>query len=75
MGLTRSRRVLEETKKVRFEEQDVEKMVVELKEVIEKATTKKKILVKGAKGTRRKNEWCNKECEQMKKKAVKSLRK
>jgi hypothetical protein len=50
-------------------------MVVELKEVIEKATTKKKILVKGAKGTRRKNEWCNKECEQMKKKAVKLLRK
>jgi hypothetical protein len=28
--------------KVRFEEQDVEKMAVELKEVIEKATTKKR---------------------------------
>jgi hypothetical protein len=32
-------------------------MAVELKEVIEKATTKKEITVKGAKGTGRKNEW------------------
>jgi hypothetical protein len=31
-------------------------MELELKEVIEKATTKKEILVKGAKGTKRKNE-------------------
>jgi hypothetical protein len=30
-------------------------MAIELKEVIEKATTKKDIIVKGAKG--RKNEW------------------
>jgi hypothetical protein len=30
---------------------------VELKEVIEKATIKKEIIVKGAKGTRKKNEW------------------
>jgi hypothetical protein len=34
-----------------------EKMAIELKEVIEKATTKKDIIVKGAKGTGRKNEW------------------
>jgi hypothetical protein len=37
--------------KARFEEQEVEKMAVELKEVIEKATTNE-----GAKGTRKKNE-------------------
>jgi hypothetical protein len=60
--------------KVRFEEQDVEKMAVELKEVIEKATPKKKIIVKGAKGTGKKNEWWDKECEQLKKEAVKALR-
>jgi hypothetical protein len=42
--------------KVRFEEQDVEKMTVELKEIIGKATTKKEIIVKGAKGTGKKNE-------------------
>jgi hypothetical protein len=34
-----------------FEEQDVEKMAVELKE-----TTKKEVIVKGAKGTGKKNE-------------------
>jgi hypothetical protein len=31
-------------------------MAIELKEVIEKATTKKDIIVKGAKGTGRKND-------------------
>jgi hypothetical protein len=36
-------------------------MTVERKEVIEKATTKKEVLVKGAKGTRKKNEWWDKE--------------
>jgi hypothetical protein len=41
--------------KVRFEEQDVEKMAVELKEVIEKATTKKEVIIaRGAKGTEKK---------------------
>jgi hypothetical protein len=39
MGVEEDRRRLE---KVRFEEQDVE-MAVELKEVIEKATTKKEV--------------------------------
>jgi hypothetical protein len=41
--------------KVRFEEHDVEKMAVELKEVIEKATTKKEVIIaRGAKGTEKK---------------------
>ncbi|KAJ3626029.1 hypothetical protein MTP99_016556 [Tenebrio molitor] len=39
-------------------------MAVELKEV----------LVKGAKETGKKNEWWDKECEQLKKEAVKALR-
>jgi 5-methylcytosine-specific restriction endonuclease McrBC GTP-binding regulatory subunit McrB len=59
---------------VRFEEQDVEKMAVELKEVIEKATTKKKTIVKGAKGTGRKIEWWDKKYKKLKKEAVKALR-
>jgi hypothetical protein len=50
-------------------------MAVELQEVTEKATTKKQsIIVNGAKGTRKKNEWWDKEYEQLKKKAVKALR-
>ncbi|KAH0812146.1 hypothetical protein GEV33_010644 [Tenebrio molitor] len=60
--------------KARFEEQHVEKVVVELKEAIEKATTKKEIIVKEAKGVGRKNEWWDKEFEQLKKEAVKELR-
>jgi hypothetical protein len=36
--------------KARFEEQDVEKMAAELKEVIEKATPKKQVTVRGSKG-------------------------
>jgi hypothetical protein len=32
-------------------------MAVELKEVIEKATIKKEVIVKRAKGARKKNEW------------------
>jgi adenylosuccinate synthase len=57
-GVEEYRRRLE---KARFEEQEIEKMTVELKELIEKATTKKEeVLVKGAKGTRKKNEWWDK---------------
>jgi hypothetical protein len=41
-------------------------MAVELKKVIEKATTKKEIIIKGAKATGRKNERWDKECEQLK---------
>jgi hypothetical protein len=70
-GVEQYRRRLE---KARFEEQHVEKMVVELKEAIEKATTKKEIIVKEAKGVGRKNEWWDKEFEQLKKEAVKELR-
>jgi hypothetical protein len=70
-GLEEDRR---RTEKARFEEQDVEKMAVELKEVIEKATTKKEVIIKGAKGTGKKNGWWDKEYEQLKKKAVKGLR-
>jgi hypothetical protein len=43
--------------KATFEEQDVEKMAIEMKNVIEEATTKKEVTVRGAKGTGRKNEW------------------
>jgi hypothetical protein len=42
-------------------------MAVELKEVVEKAATKKEVIVKGAKGTRKKNEWWDKEFKQLKK--------
>jgi hypothetical protein len=61
-------------RQARFEEQELEKMAVELKEVIEKAAIKKEVIVKRAKGPRRKNEWWNKECEKLKKEAVKALR-
>jgi hypothetical protein len=50
-------------------------MVVEPKEVIEKATIKKAVIVKQARRTRNKNEWCDKECEQLKKEAVNAFRK
>jgi hypothetical protein len=50
-------------------------MAVELKEVVENAATKKEVIVKGAKGTRKKNEWWDKELKQLKKEAVKALRK
>jgi uncharacterized protein YfdQ (DUF2303 family) len=46
--------------KLNNEEQDVEKMAAELKEVIEKATTKKKVTVRGTKGTGKKKDWWNK---------------
>jgi hypothetical protein len=59
--------------KATFEEQDVEKMAAELKEVIEKATTTKKVTVRGSKGAGRKNGWWDRECEQAKKEAVKAL--
>jgi hypothetical protein len=60
-------------KKARCEEQGVEKVAVEPKEVIEKATIKKAVIVKRVRGTRKKNEWCDKECEQLKKEAVNAL--
>jgi DNA-directed RNA polymerase subunit K/omega len=52
----------------------VEKMEAKMKEVIEKATTKKEVTVRGTKRAGRKNEWWDKECEQPKKKVVKALR-
>jgi hypothetical protein len=52
-GVEECRRRLE---KVRFEEEDVEQIAGELKEVIEKATRKMKIIVKGTKGAGKKNE-------------------
>jgi hypothetical protein len=50
------------------------KLEAQLKEVIEKAATKKEVTVRGTKGTGRKNEWWAGECEQLKKEAVKTLR-
>jgi hypothetical protein len=50
-------------------------MAVELKEVVEKAATKTEVIVKGAKRTRKKNEWWDKEFKQLKKESVKGLRK
>jgi hypothetical protein len=61
--------------KATFEEQDVEKMATELKEVMEKATTKKEITVRGTKGTGKKIEWWDKECEQSKKQIPRSEKK
>jgi hypothetical protein len=60
-GVEEYRRRLE---KATFQEQDVEK----------KATTKKEVTVRETKGAGRKNEWSNRECEQLKKEAVKALR-
>jgi hypothetical protein len=57
-----------------FEEQVVEKMAAELKEVIERATTRKKVTVKGSKGTGRKSGLWDRECEQSKNEVVKALR-
>jgi hypothetical protein len=70
-GMKEYRRRLEEAT---FEEQEVEKMTAELKEVIEKATTKKEVTVRGSKGTGRKNGWWDRECEQSNE-VVKPLRK
>jgi hypothetical protein len=70
-GVEQDRKRLE---KDRFQKQEVQKMAVELKKVIEKATTKKEVIVKGAKRTRKKNEWWDKKCEQLKKEAVKALK-
>jgi Fic family protein len=50
-GVKEYRRRLEEAT---FKEQEIEKMVAELKEVIEKATKKKEVIVRGAKGAGRK---------------------
>jgi hypothetical protein len=55
-----------------FKEKHVEKMEAELKELIEKAATKKDVTVRGSKGAGRKNR--DREREQLKKEAVKALR-
>jgi hypothetical protein len=65
-----SRRLEEAT----FKEQEIEKMVAELKEVIEKATKKKEVIVRGSKGAGKKNGWWDRECEQSKREVVKALR-
>jgi hypothetical protein len=70
-GVKEYRRRLEEAT---FKEQEIEKMVTELKEVIEKATKKKEVIVRGAKGTGKKNGWWDRECEQAKREVVKALR-
>jgi hypothetical protein len=49
-------------------------MVAELKEVIEKATKKKEVIVRGSKGAGKKNGWWDRECEQSKKEVIKALR-
>ncbi|KAH0813914.1 hypothetical protein GEV33_008877 [Tenebrio molitor] len=70
-GVKEYRRRLEEAT---FKEQEIEKMVTELKEVIEKATKKKKMIVRGSKGAGKKNGWWDRECEQSKREVVKALR-
>jgi hypothetical protein len=65
------RRRLEEAT---FKEQEIEKMVTELKEVIEKATKKKEVIVRGSKGAGKINGWWDRECEQSKREVVKALR-
>ncbi|KAH0811711.1 hypothetical protein GEV33_011080 [Tenebrio molitor] len=70
-GVKEYRRRLEEAT---FKEQEIEKMVTELKEVIEKATKKKEVIVRGAKGVGKKNGWWDRECEQAKREVVKALR-
>jgi hypothetical protein len=70
-GVKEYRRRLEEAT---FKEQEIEKMVTELKEVIKKATKKKEVIVRGAKGAGKKNGWWDRECEQAKREVVKALR-
>jgi hypothetical protein len=70
-GVKEYRRRLEEAT---FKEQEIEKMVTELKEVIEKATKKKEVIARGAKGAGKKNGWWDRECEQAKREVVKALR-
>ncbi|XP_068900490.1 golgin subfamily A member 6-like protein 25 [Tenebrio molitor] len=70
-GVKEYRRRLEEAT---FKEQEIEKMVTELKEVIEKATKKKEVIVRGAKRVGKKNGWWDGECEQAKREVVKALR-
>jgi hypothetical protein len=70
-GVKEYRRRLEEAT---FKEQEIEKMVAELKEVIEKVTKKKEVIVRGSKGAGKKNGWWNRECEQSKRQVVKALR-
>jgi hypothetical protein len=70
-GVKKYRRRLEEAT---FEGQEVEKMAAELKEVVEKTTTKKEVTVWGSKGTGRKKGWWDRECKQSKNEVVKALR-
>jgi hypothetical protein len=70
-GVKEYRRRLEEAT---FKEQEIEKMVAELKEVIEKATKKKEVIVRGSEGAGKKNGWWDRECEQSKREVVKALR-
>jgi hypothetical protein len=70
-GVREYRRRLEEAT---FKEQEIEKMVTELKKVIEKATKKKEVIGRGAKGAGKKNGWWDRECEQAKREVVKALR-
>jgi hypothetical protein len=53
-GVKEYRRRLEEAT---FKEQEIEKMVAELKEVIEKAMKEKEVIVRGSKGAGKKNGW------------------
>ncbi|KAH0809508.1 hypothetical protein GEV33_013282 [Tenebrio molitor] len=66
--------LIEECQKVKVGGAKVEKMVAELKEVIEKAMKKKEVIVRGSKRAGKKNGWWDRECEQWKKKMVKALR-
>jgi hypothetical protein len=70
-GVKEYRRRLEEAT---FKEQEIEKMVAELKEVIQKATKKKEVIVRISKGAGKKNGWWDRECEQSKREVVKALR-
>jgi hypothetical protein len=70
-GVKEYRRRLEEAT---FKELEIEKMVAELKEVIEKATKKKEVIIRGSKGAGKKNGWWDRECEQSKREVVQALR-
>jgi hypothetical protein len=70
-GVKEYRRRLEEAT---FEEQEVEKMVAEMKDLIEKATKKMEVPVRGSKRAGKKNGWWDREYEQSKKEVVKASR-
>lgn len=59
--------------KIKFEKQEKWQMEIEFKKIMKEATTKK--ITKTGKGKRKRNKWCDRESDQLKKEVIKRLRK